>query len=670
MKLNAQYYSQIEENEDNSKVIKQISEFVENHSDQTVYLINKPLGDSKYNYEYEDGALVLLSPKHKIFFLDLKGNKESFDEYCEDFIEDLGSISDKFEYKKEIGRPRKWKSEIVVRYPVESNFNLELLFKDNTIEKNSKLQRKCELLISLLVGSINDIDKTGIEEPLTLLEKIKRKIILFDGEQTRFIYKTLSQKKINIQGLSGTGKTELLLHKLKEIYVTSSEKKIFFTCHNKILASNIRKRIPDFFNFMKVEKQIKWDEQLWVVRAWGSNSDKNSGVYSYICHFYQIPFQRFDYRGVDFDKVCKDALLDINKLEPDSFKFAFDYILIDESQDFPQSFFDLCEKVTSTKIYIAGDIFQNIFETQIEEKIVNADFLLNRCYRTDPRTLMFAQALGMGLFEKPKLNWLTNKEWEGCGYIIEENNNKVFLSREPVRRFEDLEVEDVASVILENVSEELIDKVISIIQKIKKDNLTVQPDDIAIILVDSGKYIYNLADQIEYAIMDRFSWEVNKGYESKKKIENTLFVSNKNNIKGLEFPFVICITRKIQSDLRYRNTLYTMLTRSFIQSYLLVCVSEINDVLIQGLNKINLYSHIYTTRPNEYEEQKIRNTIIKLNQESSIPYKDFLNNIFNEKRINKKLRPKLEQIIELTCDRQFDQKKISKTTDNNKDLLK
>ena len=32
-----------------------------------------------------------------------------------------------------------------------------------------------------------------------------------------------------------------------------------------------------------------------------------------------------------------------------------------------------------------------------------------KCYRTEPKTLMFAQALGMGLFEDNKLWWLSKE---------------------------------------------------------------------------------------------------------------------------------------------------------------------------------------------------------------------------------------------------------------------
>ncbi len=113
---------------------------------------------------------------------------------------------------------------------------------------------------------------------------------------------------------------------------------------------------------MKVEKQIKWNELLWVDRAWGSQSDKNSGLYSYICDFYNIPFMRFTkYPLVTYEKIFKSALEKIDEIEPNQFKYAFDYILIDERQDFPDIFFELCKKITRKQVYIAGDISARYF---------------------------------------------------------------------------------------------------------------------------------------------------------------------------------------------------------------------------------------------------------------------------------------------------------------------
>ncbi|MGR0480946.1 MAG: DEAD/DEAH box helicase [Candidatus Electronema sp. V4] len=428
------------------------------------------------------------------------------------------------------------------------------------------------MLISLLIGSVNDINIFKENVPDNILDKVKQKIILFDGDETRFIYQEINKKCITIQGLSGTGKTELLLHKLKEIYVDDNKSKIMFTCHNKILADSLRRRIPDFFNFMKVDAQIKWNERLWCVNAWGAMKDKDSGAYSYICRYYGIEFRRFSY-GISFGYVCKLALNQLSDNTINEKGFAFNYMLIDESQDFPDSFLDLCEKVTEKTVYISGDIFQRIFnDGELGE--IKPDFLLSKCYRTDPKTLMFAHAIGMGLFETPKLRWLKDYEWESCGYLIEKKGEKYIFKREPLRKFEDLQDSKIQNINLITINyqdnEIASDKIKEILRQIRNDNPTVLPDDIGIIFIDNTKDTYETADMLELCIMQEFDWKVNKAYETKERLPDTLFVSNKNNVKGLEFPFVICVTIKINNSESYRNALYMMLTRSFITTYLLI----------------------------------------------------------------------------------------------------
>ena len=101
-------------------------------------------------------------------------------------------------------------------------------------------------------------------------------------------------------------------------------------------------------------------------------------------------------------------------------------------------FLKLCEKVTKKQVYIAGDIFQSIYYYN-ENTEIKPDFLLNRVYRTDPKTLMFAHAIGFGILERPVIRWLSDEEWEACGYTIEKEGEYYSLSREPLRRFENID---------------------------------------------------------------------------------------------------------------------------------------------------------------------------------------------------------------------------------------
>lgn len=619
------FFLQLPQNPENDKFIKQVSELCGEMKRQA-YIINKPLGDSKYIYDY-DGVAVLLMPKQKIIFVDFRAKEQLFTTFVEDFIEDLGSISDKYRYKEFVGRPRNW-ANLIHTVVFDEKTDINEILEDSRID-NPTEQRRCELLISLLTGSINDIDKVRADIPESLLDQIKRKIVLFDGDQTRFIYQNLNKPTVRIQGLSGTGKTELLLHKLKELYI-EKESKIVFTCHNKILADNLRKRIPDFFNFMKVEQQILWNERLWCMHAWGSTSKPHSGTYRYICEHYGIPFETF---GSSFEDVCARAIQAIER-DPDHDK-AFGYMLIDESQDFPESFFSLCEIVTENVIFIAGDIFQSIFDANIKES-VEPDYLLSKCYRTDPRTLMFSHALGMGLFEPTKLRWLETTEWEACGYIVEkfDKTSTYRLRREPLRRFEDID-KYTESVKILSVDGDFYSSaaatIISIINSIKYNHPTAEADDIGVILMDSGKAIYELADRLEQLIPRSIGWQVNKAYESKRKESGKIFVSNRNNVKGLEFPFVICITKTIFRSHSYRNALYMTLTRSFLETYFVLAGesnSEVLSYLTPGLEKINKFDYIEAEEPSPGEKEKIRTTIKHI--DSSLSFFEIMEKIFHQ----------------------------------------
>lgn len=664
--LSNRLYISCEVTSKNTNIVEEFNSYLlQEDSTTQIYIITAPLG-GKYTYKYEENVLVILIPKHKIIFLNLSDERSpDFENYYEDFIEDLASISDKYEYKEYIGRPRDWKENNTAKANLE-DFNKGSLkeFLTSFELKDSKEQRIGEYLISLLIGSINDIQQKGIEVPETLLEKVKKNIVLFDGDQTRFIYREFSNKIVTIQGLSGTGKTELLLHKLKDIYLKEKNSKIFFTCHSVALANTLKERVPSFFNFMKVDEQIEWKKRLWVSRAWGSQKDINSGLYSYICNFYNIPFLGFGY-NVDYNKIFSEALDFLNNIPSEDFEYAFDYILVDERQDFPEVFFKVCEKVAKEKVFIAGDVFQDIFEN-LDKKQLEVDIILNKCYRTDPRTLMFAHSVGLGLFEKDKFNWFDDEGWRAFGYILERDNNELHLTREPIRRFEDVNTDNFESV--EIVKSTHANEIISIIKKIIDKDKNTKPDDISIILLDDNKKIYQYIDTLSNNINTTFNWTVNRGYETKQKIENTLYISNPNNIKGLEFPYVICVTGGIQNTYKYRNILYTMLTRSFIQSYLLLNPTENLEEIEKGLSIINDKKYIRTVEPTEEEKEKIQSNLIQFKNKPSLSYEDFLNGIFNDLNIPEESRKLIKNILKDSKIERFDREKTISFVKANKDF--
>lgn len=661
--MNSSYFFlQAEKNLSNSDFINEVEDYAETRKKQ-FYIIDRPLGDSKYSYK-DTNHLIVLTPSTKILLINFGSPTGSFQEFCEDFLEDLAAIADKYRYKDIIGRSREWKRTLIAEYDyTDSITDIDAFISVNSVIE-SKPKRDIDLLISLLTGSINDVEKVKADIPNNILDKIKQKIVLFDGDQTRFIYTKPNKKRILIQGLSGTGKTELLLHKLRDLYTSSKDNKIIFTCHNKILADKLRNRIPEFFNFMKVEEQIQWEKRLWCVHAWGSYAQVNSGAYRYICKYYGIPFLPWS-RHQPFDYVCKHAISQLTENKLNEFGYAFDYMLIDESQDFPESFFELCEIVTKESVYIAGDIFQSIFDVAIISDIT-PDYLLSKCYRTDPRTLMFAHAIGMGLFESPKVRWLEEKELSACGYIVDYNqeHTHMTLTREPLSRFEDLQQEGVSSVSIVKTgigknNNEVV-AIITILEEIRQAHPTVLPSDIGIILIDSGSQTYAIADYLERAIPEFLGWKVNKAYETKQSSQDAIFISNRNNVKGLEFPFVICVTSKIMNSLAYRNSLYMMLTRSFIHSYLLVS-GELNEISLlqcieQGLNTINSKGFLSVSVPSENEKKKLR---MRINyDDTNLSFYDYIHQEFEKQHVPQSLQKRLYETVRLMTEEDLDYDKV------------
>ena len=650
----------IEENQEFVDVISDIKAFIKNYPiEDQFYLIDRPLIDKKYTYDYQWKSLVLLSTNYKILCIDLwKNVHNSFDDYVDDFWEDIWSIVSEYNFIKTVWRTRTLnQSDFIVKIKKEE---LEGSFKGYNIE-DSKIRRKLRIMVSLLIGSINDAERIGSEVPVTPLAKIKQNIKLFDSEQIRFIYNTGNNKVVKIQWLAWTWKTELLLHKLREIYIKEEKNKIFFTCHNKTLASELRKRIPTFFDFMQVKKQIDWHNRLWVSHAWWSSQDSNSGLYAYLCDFYDIPFLRY-YHNMTYEDIFNELLQSLNSKkdnEWNAFEYAFDYILIDESQDFPDVFFKVCEMVTKNKIYIAWDIFKSIFDIWIDNNATEVDFVLNKCYRTDPKTLMFAHAIWMWLFEEQKINFLEDDEWERCGYIIDKktNDTDLILKREPMRRFDN--IDNLRPINIE-YSLETEEKVLSIIDKLRKTYSDLRPEDISIIFLDNNyKDVSKNIASLKYLLEEKFWYTANNAIETKRTEENTVFITNANNVKWLEFPFVICITNSINSDKQARNRLYTMLTRSFLESYLII--NQQNELSIENEKWLHDYImnwFIKTTRLKPEQIQKIRT---RIKAKENLNLEDCLEGVFKELKISKDKQEKIKKLVTQTFfDKPFDKDIISK----------
>ena len=626
---------------------EQIEHFAESNKRQT-YVLHRPLSKDDSTYDYDE-ALVVFSSGAKPCFVDIGNSEEDFEDYIDDFFDDISYLSEKFKYREKIGRKKKW----VDLFEEQNHGNLDL---DSLKIVKPSDKRVSDLITSLVVGSINDVSKIDLEAK-ELLDIVKSKIVLFDTDQTSFVFKAGPSKKYVIQGLAGSGKTELLLHKLKEIYSSDHEARIAFTCYNKILASSMKNRIPDFFDFMRVERQIYWNKKLFCFHSWGSSKLPNSGMYRYICHKYGIAFGTF--QAGTFDQLCKRAIADI-KNTSGTHEYIFDYVFIDESQDFTDSFMELCELVTEKKVFIAGDVFQNIFQP-IDASVNRADLVLKKCYRTDPRNLMLSHALGMGLYEKPVLRWLKEHEWDACGYNYTEKSNRAIINRDPLRRFEDIPEGYKSTAIHQvNSGEKIADSILKTVEDIKSRHESISQGDIAVLFLDKQRYIYDVIPQLADMVTTRLGWDVNISFETKTSDPNKFFISNINNAKGLEFPFVICFAMDLNRNPSFRNGLYTMMARSFLESHLILgrqSDSELLRNLTEGLDCMNQNGHMDLRIPSDEEIADQADTIL-WDEKPSI--EEHVQRYCEEKGASPRLTAKLiNRMSTITSDEDYDESYIN-----------
>lgn len=663
------FYDNVNGNEYVDKIVEILKERAEKKQELT-YVLSKPLLEFDGS-EYKNGILILIRG-YKIILLGTSESNDEFQDFCLDVQDDVSYFSINYEYKNRIGRTREWWNDVVVE---QKKINIEkdlfLNFIDTCKIDNLNLERKTNLVIGLLTGSINNkIDTLELETPVDILSAVKNKIMLFDGDQTNFIFNKNIKKRILIQGLAGTGKTELLLHKIRELYTEKNvDNKICFTCFNKVLAKELKNRVPKFFDSMKVVEQIKWNEKLFLFSSWGSKNDKYSGLYSYLCSYYQLPFMGWSY-DTEFKDVCKSLLNDLNK--KDGFEPCFDYIFIDEGQDFTNDFFELCEKVCKKTVYIAMDVFQNIFMHSETFKI-SPDYALSKCYRTDPKTLIISHAMGLALKEsKPRLGWLDKKGWKTCGYTYEENNGIASISRKPLNRFGEENYENHFPINLIKVNNNnYIEKITYIIDEIKNTYINVKPDDIPIIFLEETKTNYALADNLEHSINVKYNWNVDKGYVYKERLQDHVYISNINNVKGLEFPFVICFsTGSIPKSFKNRNSLYMILSRSFISTYFLFASTneEFYSIYSSCIKELDEKNYISVEIPNSEEQETMQQNIIQ-SETTNKTSKEIVEEILREKGIPQNDFQKYHSFVSQYIRNEFDNEQIKFLIDKYYEIL-
>ncbi|MCK4642310.1 DEAD/DEAH box helicase [bacterium] len=274
----------------------------------------------------------------------------------------------------------------------------------------------------------------NLEKTIANLDRDQEKAVIefFDGIQ-------------RIRGLAGSGKTIVLALKAAYLHSQYPSWNIAVTFHTRALKNQFAKLIERFC-YEKTNEPPNW-KKVHILQAWGSS--KNEGIYYNFCSVHNIKY--FNYQsGLElkvknqsnravFDELCSVA---INSVEEPA--EMYDAILIDEAQDLPESFLQMCYKILKKprRLVYAYDELQKlnkgtslrnpkeIFGEKAE------DTILKKCYRNSRPTLITAHSLGLGIYRDSGLVQFFDEPqlWIDLGYKVKkgklEAGSKVQLYRD------------------------------------------------------------------------------------------------------------------------------------------------------------------------------------------------------------------------------------------------
>lgn len=594
----------------NPQAVKMLVDEIKNLDLSGTLYIGYPIFDVNDDTLLTDALLV--TEEHGVIAFDLTTSSENSPDVIEAYQDDIHrGLLKRFLAEKSLVQRRNLSFEIAVvsMRSTGAHFeNIECVTEkevSNYIYKNKGLNKDQFKAINAA------IQKTNVLKPLkkrskvvsdtsfgAAIKKIEKEIANLDHWQKKAAIES-PDKPQRIRGLAGCGKTIILAMKAAYIHAYAPTLKVCVTFQTRSLYQQLEKLTDKFF-YEHVQDE-KDPEYLKVQHAWGSLKDR--GVYAEICLKIGIEPLNFlaasNKYGKDkaFEGACEEALNYIgeNQVEP-----IYDYLLIDEAQDFPVSFFKLAYKFVKSphRIVWAYDELQNLGDfvmlppdelfgcatggaplvsLQNQEGKPQQDIMLPICYRNPPWTLTLALALGLGIYRKEGLVRMfpDPKLWENIGYEIVAGDLKldseVTLQRASDRTpgyFDEL-INPESAIVFEHFDskEDEAAWVAQQIEKnIKEDELEIS--DIMIVFPSA----FTINTDSAYIIHELRKREIACHVAGKNTSRDILFLDNSvaichvHRAKGNEAPMVYVMNANYCSSgfdiTKKRNSLFTSITRA------------------------------------------------------------------------------------------------------------
>lgn len=428
-------------------------------------------------------------------------------------------------------------------------------------------------------------DAYPVTSKVARVKALEEEIRRFDRDQ-RLCYMTEVFGPQRITGLAGSGKTVVLAMQAALAHLKNPEARIAVTFYTKSLYQHIKQLITRFYRQFD-DRDPDWDN-LRILHAWGGSV--NEGLYHYSARIVgEQPLTLTQAVSFNpkrpFDEACT-RLIKSGKVVP-----LFDYIFVDEAQDFPPSFLRLALKLAvDEKLVIAYDIFQTIFDVEVPtaevifgtkengEPLVafEEDLVLHRCYRNPLEVLVCAHAIGFGLYSNRVVQMLESKEhWEDFGYRwvsgALEGGSPVEVVRPPENSpISILAAAEGASLVTVNTFTNITDEAVAIAECIERDikEEGLSADDILVICADDrnskgyfGVLISALSERgIRSHNMQDGSYSIKNFSEKDHVTLSTVYKAKGNEAVAV---YVLGIDALFHSpDARSRNTIFTAMTRA------------------------------------------------------------------------------------------------------------
>lgn len=469
-----------------------------------------------------------------------------------------------------------------------------------------------------------------------ILNKIEQEIATLDSRQSQAAYTDITGPQ-RIRGLAGSGKTILLCMKAAYLHYKYPEKKLLYTFYTKSLYDYIELLITRFYKKIGNGMPPDFKEGIHIRHSWGGATQ--SGVYTDTCWNNKIqPINFNDISATNkFDFACNDLLKRLNG----NINKEYDYVIIDEAQDFSKSFFWLCrEIVKNDSIIWAYDVCQNIFDVNIRDTVslfenkyrkggidlvklnqktpdISNDIILEKCYRNPYEILVMAHALGFGIYNDELIQCFEDKlSWEEMGYVVEEGDciegEKMVISRPIENSPRNHRVADNFKLeSLDDFEKEVNFVCNSIENDIKNEGL--KPEDIMVISLDD-RYAktYFKKISVRLAEMNILSNNLSTDYFYRGFIkENCVTLSTVYKAKGNESAAVYVVGADAFENDKYdrsmRNKIFTAFTRAKV--WLTVSGILIKDKnLEQEIEKVkaNNYKFIFDYKPRNKIESELK----------------------------------------------------------------